>query len=63
VYPASVTFPGMNVTDLPMERVVGCTLKWKTKDDQEILMLMGRDLLRWFLMIYNGPNSDITLCY
>jgi hypothetical protein len=63
VYPASVSFPGMNVTDLPMERVIGCTLKWKTKDDKEILMLMGRDLLRWFLLIYNGPNSDITLCY
>jgi hypothetical protein len=63
VYPASVTFPGMAVTDMPMERVVGCKLKWKTKDDKEIVMLLGRDLLRWFLLVYNGPSSDVTLCY
>jgi hypothetical protein len=53
----------MNVTDLPMERVVGCNLKWATEDGREIMMLMGRDLLQWFLLIYNGPASDITLCY
>jgi len=63
VYPASVSFPGMNVKELPMERVVGCKLKWKTNDDKEIIMLLGRDLLRWFLLIYNGLNSDVTLCY
>jgi hypothetical protein len=63
VYPANVSFPGMNVTDMPMERVVGSTLKWKTRDEKEILMLMGRDLLQYFLLVYNGPGSDITLCY
>ncbi|MGC1106198.1 MAG: hypothetical protein WA876_06645 [Candidatus Acidiferrales bacterium] len=63
VYPANVTFPGMNVSDMPMERVVGCKLKWKTRDEKEIIMLMGRDLLQYFLFIYNGPSSDVTLCY
>jgi hypothetical protein len=63
VYPASVTFPGMNVQEMSMERVIGCSLKWKTKDDKEIIMLMGRDLLKWFLLVYNGPGSDVTLCY
>jgi predicted aspartyl protease len=63
IYPASVTFPSMEVTEMAMERVVGCKLKWKTKDDKEIIMLMGRDLLKWFLFVYNGPGSDITLCY
>jgi hypothetical protein len=63
IYPASVTFPAMNVTDMPMERVVGCTLKWQTRDNKEIVMLLGRDLLRWFLLVYNGPSSDVTLCY
>jgi hypothetical protein len=63
VYPANMSFPGMNVTDMPMERVVGCRLKWKTKEDKEIIMLMGRDLLKWFLLVYNGPGSDVTLCY
>ena len=63
VYPASVTFPGMNVTDMPMERVIGCQLRWKTREDKEIIMLLGRDLLQYFLLVYNGPSSDVTLCY
>lgn len=63
VYPASVTFPGMNVHEMAMERVVGCKLKWKTKEDKEIIMLLGRDLLRYFLLVYNGLGSDVTLCY
>ena len=63
VYPANVTFPGMNVSDMPMERVVGSKLKWKTRDEKEIIMLMGRDLLQYFLFVYNGLSSDVTLCY
>jgi hypothetical protein len=63
VYPANLSFPGMNVTDMPMERVVGSKLKWKTRDGREIIMLMGRDLLQYFLLVYNGPSSDVTLCY
>ena len=63
VYPANITFPGMNVTDMPMERVIGCQLRWKTHEDQEIIMLMGRDLLQYFLFVYNGPSSDVTLFY
>ena len=63
VYPANVSFPGMNVTDMPMERVVGCKLKWETRDEKEIVMLMGRDLLQYFLFVYNGISSDVTLCY
>ena len=63
VYPANVSFPGMNVTDMPMERVIGCKLKWKTRDEKEIIMLLGRYLLQYFLFVYNGPSSDVTLCY
>lgn len=63
VYPANLTFPAMNVSDMPMERVVGSTLKWKTRDDKEVIMLMGRDLLQYFLFVYNGLSSDVTLCY
>ena len=63
IYPANVSFPGMKVTDMPMERVVGSRLKWETRDGKEIIMLMGRDLLQYFLLVYNGPSSDVTLCY
>ena len=63
VYPASVSFPGMNVNEMPMERVIGCKLKWETIDNKEIVMLLGRDLLRYFLFVYNGVSSEVTLCY
>lgn len=63
VYPANVSFPGMNVTDMPMERVVGCKLKWQTREGKEIIMLMGRDLLQYFLLVYNGLSADVTLSY
>lgn len=63
VYPANISFPALNVTDLPMERIIGCNLKWTNREGKEIIMLLGRDLLKYFLMIYNGPNSDITLSY
>lgn len=63
VYPANITFPGMNVTEIPMERVVGCQLKWQTREGKEIIMLLGRDLLQYFLFVYNGLSSDVTLCY
>jgi hypothetical protein len=63
VYPASLSFPALNVTDFPMERVIGSNLKWQTRDGREIIMLLGRDVLQYFLMVYNGPRSDITLCY
>lgn len=66
VYPAKIQFPGLNLsaeTLLATMRVVGCELKWKTFDDKEIIMLMGRDLLKYFLMVYNGVQSDVTLSY
>jgi len=46
-----------------MDRLIGSDLKWQTKDGKEVIMLLGRDILQYFLMIYNGKNSDITLAY
>jgi hypothetical protein len=66
VYPAKIQFPGLNLTGdsvMPWMRVVGCELQWTTFDGKEIIMLMGRDLLRYFLMVYNGVQSDVTLAY
>jgi hypothetical protein len=63
VYPAKITFPGLNLNDLAMARVIGSKLKWQTVDGKEIIMLLGRDLLRFFLMIYNGPGTTLTLSY
>lgn len=63
VYPASLTFPGLALTEHPMERVIGCNLKWQTVEGKEIIMLLGRDLLQYFLMVYNGKSSDVFLAY
>jgi len=66
VYPAKIQFPGLNLANdsmLQSLRVVGCDLRWTTFDDKEIIMLMGRDLLKHFLMVYNGVQSDVTLAY
>lgn len=63
VYPAKISFPGLSIRDLPMDRVVGCDLKWQASDGDEIIMLLGRDLLQGFLLVYNGKRSHITLAY
>lgn len=61
VYPARITFPAIGLDDLQMERVIGCKLQWPGEKDSDVLMLLGRDLLKNFLMIYNGVHSDVTL--
>jgi hypothetical protein len=66
IYPAKIQFPGLNLTNeamLESLRVVGCELRWTTFDNKEIVMLLGRDILRYFLMVYNGVQSDVTLAY
>ena len=62
IYPAKLQFPGLSLASVPV-RVVGCDLKWTTFDGREIIMLMGRDLLCSFLMVYNGVQSDVSLAY
>ncbi|MCX6594388.1 MAG: aspartyl protease family protein [Acidobacteria bacterium] len=63
VYPARVSFPGLRVGELRMDRVIGSQLDWGTPDGRTIVMLLGRDLLKHFLMVYNGPGSNITLAF
>lgn len=63
VYPATVSFPALQLTEMPMERVVGCNLKWQNVEGKEVIMLLGRDLLQYFLLVYNGKSADIHLAY
>jgi hypothetical protein len=53
----------LNVKDYGLSRVVGCNLKWQTPDKKEIIMLLGRDLLQFMLLIYNGKATNITLAF
>jgi len=63
VYPTRVSFPGLGVSDWPLSRVVGNQLNWQTSDGKNVIMLVGRDILKYFLMIYNGKFNGITLSY
>ncbi len=63
VYPATVTFPGLEVTELAMERIIGCNLKWRDVEGKEVIMPLGRDLLQYFLLVYDGKSSDVFLAY
>lgn len=63
VYPAQISFPAITLHDIPMERVVGVNLQWDVADDKVVIMLLGRDLLKHFLVIYNGRSSDISLAW
>jgi hypothetical protein len=63
VYPTRVSFPTIAVKDQGISRVIGCDLKWETHDRREIIMLVGRDLLKHFLVVYNGISSVVTLAY
>lgn len=63
VYPARISFPGMVLQHIPMNRVIGCNLSWQTPDAKKVIMLVGRDLLKYFLMIYHGEGSSVTLSY
>ena len=63
IYPATVAFPGLALTEMPMERIIGCNLKWTNSEGKEVIMLLGRDLLQYFLLVYNGKSADIFLAY
>jgi hypothetical protein len=63
VYPARVSFPALKVTGYSMSRVVGNDANWKTTDGKDVIMLLGRDLLAQFVMIYNGRFNMVTLAY
>ena len=58
LYPASFNFPGTPLPEVSFERVVGASLK-----QQRIIVLLGRDILRHFLLVYNGPGATISLSF
>ncbi len=63
VYPTKVSFPAIQVADYSINRVVGGQLDWNTSQGNRIIMLLGRDILQYFLMVYNGKFNQVTLAY
>jgi hypothetical protein len=62
VYQAGVALPAINVTGYQV-RVVGNQLNWTTTDGRSVIMLLGRDILSQFLIVYNGKLNTITLAF
>lgn len=56
VYPISFSFPGTDLPKVPLIAAVGCDLI-----QQNIVALLGRDILSKFILIYNGPGATISL--
>jgi hypothetical protein len=54
--------PAINVTGYQV-RVVGNQLNWTTTDGRSVIMLLGRDILSQFLIVYNGKLNTITLAF
>jgi hypothetical protein len=57
-YPASLSFPGTNLPNVSFTDFVSGPLA-----AQGIIVLLGRDVLRDFVLIYNGPVGQITLSH
>ena len=55
-YPASFGFPGTGLPGVNFNFVIGCDLS-----GQGIVALIGRDVLRYFVMIYNGAFGQVIL--
>ncbi len=57
VYPALIEFVSYPIK-INVERAVGANLM-----SQDLLVLLGRDLLQSFTLFYNGPAGELTLSY
>lgn len=56
IYPISLSFPGTSLPKVSLLPTVGCDLA-----QQNIVALLGRDILSSFILIYNGPGAYISL--
>ena len=57
IYVAKVTFPGTPIPALDL------TLAGLDLAGQKLLLLIGRDILRFCVLIYNGPLGCYTLAF
>lgn len=61
VFPVRLSFPELEIPRLELERVFGCPLGWREGSDEGLIMLIGRDILRKFLLIYDGIHDELIL--
>ncbi|MFB6290297.1 MAG: hypothetical protein ABEJ25_01020 [Candidatus Bipolaricaulia bacterium] len=56
LYALKFSFPGKGLPDMNSLNVLGSNL-----DGQNICALIGRDILRYCLLVYEGPSGSITI--
>ena len=63
LYAAKMSFPGTQLPSLESSRLVGVNLAGHAANvaGGPLLALVGRDLLKHFVMVYNGPMGLITM--
>jgi len=57
-YPASLSFPGTPIPNITFTDFVGNSLS-----AQGILVLIGRTVLKDFVLVYNGPGGHVALAF
>lgn len=62
-YAVRVVFPGTALVPFDFEEVVGWDLASATwaKGQIETIVVLGRDILKKFVVVYNGPQGRVTL--
>lgn len=57
-FPVQIAFPGTPLPQMRFNEVLGSELK-----AQGFIALIGRDVLRHFILIYNGPGANFSLSF
>jgi hypothetical protein len=60
-YNASASFPSIGIFEMPFERIPGCDIRELTDAGQDVIMLLGRDILSNLVFVYDGPKSQISI--
>jgi hypothetical protein len=61
MYNASASFHDLAMLDVHLDDVLGCYLGDFEEGRPEIIMLLGRDILRNLVLTYDGPNDRVTI--
>lgn len=60
-YNASVTFPQLSLPAQPLELVFGGHIRRTSEQGTDIIMLIGRDILRSMVFTYDGPTARFSI--
>jgi len=61
MFNASANFPSLELGGISLDRVPGGSIRSATNAGTDIIMLLGREILRNLKMTYDGPNSKVTI--